>query len=99
MVVAYYNTYKLKPGTAEQFAKEINESGCQAMFRSMPGNIYFDFMIPVKDADVLVMADCWADEKSFEAHLDCPAVHIWHAVKDKYVIDKDCKRFEVEKIL
>ena len=98
MVIAYYNTYQLKPGTAQQFAEEIRASGCQDMLRGMTGNIYFDFMIPIDREDVLIMSDCWADEQAFEAHLDCPGVHVWHEVKDKYVIAKDCKRFEVEEI-
>lgn len=98
MIIAYYNTYTLKPGTAEQFAKEINESGCAQMLRDMPGNIWFDYMIPIDKKDILVMSDCWADEETFKAHLDCPGVHVWHEVKDKYVIAKDCKRLESEAV-
>lgn len=94
-MVLYMNRYILKPGTRDKLVQEINESGVESMFRSMPGNVKFDFAVPVKDKDILYMNDLWADEETFEAHLHCDAVDIWHEIKDRYVIDKDCRRYDI----
>ena len=37
----------------------------------------------------------WADEPSFEAHLHCETVDIWHEIKDRYVIAKDVRRYDI----
>ena len=94
-MVLYMNRYAVRPGTLDAFVREINESGVEARFRAMPGNIKFDYAIPVKDPDTLYMNDLWADEPSFEAHLHCETVDIWHEIKDRYVIAKDVRRYDI----
>lgn len=96
-MILYMNRYYLKPGTRDAFVEEINASGVEAAFRSMPGNIKFDFSVPVNDRDMLYMNDLWADEDSFQAHLHCEALETWHAIKDRYVVDKDSRRYDIEK--
>ncbi|MCD8196503.1 MAG: antibiotic biosynthesis monooxygenase [Lachnospiraceae bacterium] len=94
-MVLYMNRYVIRPGTLDEFVREINESKVEERFRAMPGNIKFDFAIPVKDQNMLYMNDLWADEETFEAHLHCDTVEIWHEIKNRYVIDKDCRRYDI----
>lgn len=94
-MVLYMNRYQLRPGTLEEFVREINASGVESQFRSMPGNIKFDFAIPVLDKDTLYMNDLWADEETFQAHLHCDALDTWHEIKDRYVIGKDSRRYDI----
>ncbi|MBE5997925.1 MAG: antibiotic biosynthesis monooxygenase [Lachnospiraceae bacterium] len=94
-MILYMNRYFLKPGTREALVKELNDSGVEAMFRAMPGNIKFDFSIPVNEDNLLYMNDLWATQETFEAHLHCEAVDIWHEIKDRYVIDKDSRRYDI----
>ncbi len=74
-MVLYMNRYTIRPGSIDDFVKEINESGVEERFRAMPGNIKFDFAIPVKDADTLYMNDLWEDEATFEAHLHARQIY------------------------
>lgn len=95
-MIIYINKYKIKPGTTEAMLEELNASGAEKLFRKQPGNVIFNFSIPAEEEDVLYLTDVWEDQASCDAHLTCEAMPLWHAVKDKYVIDKEIRHFEGE---
>jgi quinol monooxygenase YgiN len=95
-MIVYINTYKVKPGTLEKAISELNATGAEEMFRKMFGNVVFNFSVAANDTDTFYLTDVWKDQASFDAHLTCGAMPLWHSVRDKYVIDKVNLRYDTE---
>lgn len=93
-MILYINTYKVKPGMMDAMVKELNDSGIEEQFRSIPGNVVFTYSVAAKDADTFYLVDLWEDEASFRAHLQSDALKVWHAIKDKYFLDKENIHYE-----
>ena len=87
-------SYKIKPGMRDQMVKEIQESGIGEMYRLQPGNIVWNFSLPVNYEDTFYLTDVWQDEASVEAHMLCEPTPIWGAIKEKYIIDKVVRRYD-----
>lgn len=88
------NTYKVKHGEIDNLVAELNAYGVEEMFRIIPGNAIFNYSIAVNNKDTLYLVDAWETEGAFEAHLKSGAIKIWHNIKDKYIIEKNLKRFD-----
>ncbi len=97
-MIIYVNEYHIQPGTQEAMAKEIAESRCEALMEQQPGNLFFRLSFSASEPDTLYLTDGWEDQASCDAHLTCDAMPVWRAVKDKYVIDKDVRGFQAEKL-
>lgn len=93
-MILYINTYKVKPGMMEALVKELNDSGVEEQFRSIPGNVVFTYSVAVKDEDTFYLVDLWEDEASFQAHLQSDALKVWHSIQDKYFVDKKNIHYE-----
>jgi len=94
-MVLYINSYKVKPNMMDKFIDELNASGVEQTFRSIPGNVLFNYSIAAKDKDTFYLTDLWQDESSFQAHLENDALRIWHGIKDKYILDKVVTRYDI----
>ena len=94
-MVLYMNRYKVRPGCIEALVNEINGTGLEESFRSLPGRIKFDFSVAVKDEDTLYLNDLWADEESFENHRHSEASAVWREIKEKYVLETELQRYDI----
>lgn len=88
-MILYINTYKVKPGMMDALVKELNDSGIEKQFRSIPGNVVFNYSIAAKGPDTFYLVDLWETEEGFQAHLKSDALKVWHAIKDKYFVGKE----------
>lgn len=93
-MILYINIYKVKHGMMNQMVTELNASGVEEIFRGIPGNIDFNYSVAIKDEDTFYLTDLWQDEESFNAHMQSDALHVWHTVKDKYIVDKKVTRYD-----
>lgn len=93
-MIMYINSYTVKPGMMQQMVEELNATGAEGMFRSLPGNVMFQYAVAAGDPDTFILIDAWEDEAALQAHTVCDAMPLWHAVKDKYIIDKVIRRFD-----
>ena len=66
---------------------EMHTMHIQERYEAQPGNLAFDFSIPVTRNDRMCLVDIWKDRESFEAHLNCDVTQDWTDIKAKYTTD------------
>ncbi|NLO98335.1 MAG: hypothetical protein GX091_09775 [Peptococcaceae bacterium] len=87
--------YKLKPNVRDEFVVKLKEYDLANEYRKQPGNITYEYFIPIAEEDVLFVVDAWEDEAACEAHLTSPPSEILGPLKQKYVLETIVKRFEI----
>jgi quinol monooxygenase YgiN len=76
---------KLKKGTRDAFLREVNELNIFDKSRSEPGNISYDYYLPLDDADALAGVERWENIDAFKAHLAGKTVATLQPVQEKYM--------------
>ncbi|NLM21536.1 MAG: antibiotic biosynthesis monooxygenase [Peptococcaceae bacterium] len=87
--------YKLKPNVRDEFIAKLREHDLAGQYRRQPGNITYEYLVPIAEEDVLWVIDAWEDEAACEAHLSSPASEILGPLKQEYVLETKVKKFEI----
>lgn len=88
-------SYKVKPGMVGQLVKEIQETQVEQLYRSQPGNVCFNYSVPVNDENKFYLTDVWETEEALIAHRSCEATPIWNAIKEKYIMESTALRYDI----
>ena len=94
MTVIAAVTYKIKPGQVEQLVQEMIDAKVEENYRKQPGNIAYNFSVPIEDKDTFYLVDIWESEEAFDAHRTCEIAPVWKEIKDRYVVDSDVKLYK-----
>lgn len=86
--------YTLKPNVRDAFVAKLNKADLAGEYRKQPGNISYEYFIPIAEENVLFVIDAWENEATLEAHLTCPASLILQPLKQEYVLETSVNRFE-----
>ena len=85
--------YQMKPGMREHFVGEMASSGTLTSIRGEKGCGCYEYFASMSDPDKLFLLENWADEAALEAHQKSPAMAALRAVKEKYMVSTDIKRY------
>lgn len=85
--------YKGKDGAALKFVEEMESSGTADAIRSEEGNLRYDYFIPVKDPETVLLIDSWKDQASLDIHHASPMMAVIAALRDKYDLHMEAERF------
>ena len=88
-------TYRCKPGAREEFLEMIMTNGIDVASRAEPGNIKYDYYMPVEAEDEMLLLEKWADADALALHAKQPHFAKLGELKQEYVIDTVIERFEV----
>ena len=92
-MIALNVTYQARPGMRERFVEEVVSSGTLASVRGEKGCLGYEYFAALEDPDKLFLLENWADEAALEAHQKSPAMAALRAVKEKYMVSTDIKRY------
>lgn len=60
--------YKGSNGSARAFADEMEARGIADAIRSEDGNERYEYFIPLKDPETVLLIDSWRDQESLDRH-------------------------------
>lgn len=85
--------YTGKNGSAQKFAKEMEESGIASKIRQEPGNLRYEYFQPLNDSETILLIDSWEDQKSIDHHHQTPMMADLAKLRDKYDLHMKIERF------
>ena len=85
--------YRTRPGMREQFVEEGTARGLLAAIREETGCGGYEYFAALEDPDRLFLLEQWADEAALAAHQASANMAALRAVKDRYVLTTDIRRY------
>ena len=90
--------YKGSNGSARAFAEEMERSGIADDIRREPGNLRYQYFLPLNDPETVLLIDSWADQAAIDAHNASPMMAQLAALREKYDLHMTVERFVSEDI-
>ncbi len=88
--------YKGSNGSARAFAEEMERSGIADDIRREPGNLRYQYFLPLNDPETVLLIDSWADQAAIDAHHASPMMGKLAALREKYDLHMTAERFVSE---
>ena len=88
--------YKGSNGSARAFAEEMECSGIADDIRREPGNLRYQYFLPLNDPETVLLIDSWADQAAIDAHHASPMMVKLAALREKYDLHMTAERFVSE---
>lgn len=85
--------YTGKNGDAQKFAMEMEQSGTAAAIRAQQGNMRYEYFLPIKDSETVLLIDSWEDQAALDAHHASPMMGKIAALREKYDLHMRVERF------
>ncbi|MBQ8161850.1 MAG: antibiotic biosynthesis monooxygenase [Clostridia bacterium] len=80
-------------GAARAFAEEMVSTGTVEAIRSEPGNLRYDYYVPLDDLETVLLIDSWEDQAAIDAHHASPMMGVIAALREKYDLHMTAERF------
>ena len=90
--------YKGSNGSARAFAEEMEASGIAENIRKEPGNLRYQYFLPLDDPETVLLIDSWTDQAAIDAHHASPMMTQLAALREKYDLHMVVERFVSEDI-
>ena len=85
--------YRGEGGSAKEFAREMEERGIADAIRSEEGNERYEYFIPMKDPETVLLIDSWRDQESLDRHHASPMMGEIAKLRDKYDLHMSVERY------
>ena len=85
--------YRGEGGSAKEFAREMEERGIADAIRSEEGNERYEYFIPMKDPETVLLIDSWRDQESLDRHHASPMMREIAKLRDKYDLHMRVERY------
>ena len=86
------------PGNARRFAEEMEASGVADRIRQEPGNLRYEYFVPMNDPDTVLLIDAWQDQAAIDAHHTSPMMAEIARLRERYDLHMTVERFASEEI-
>lgn len=85
--------YKGVNGNARKFMEEMENSGTADAIRAEKGNLRYDYFIPVKDPETVLLIDSWENQEAIDVHHASPMMATLAKLRDKYDLHMTVERY------
>lgn len=85
--------YKGVNGNARKFMEEMENSGTADAIRAEKGNLRYDYFIPVKDPETVLLIDSWENQEAIDVHHASPMMVTLAKLRDKYDLHMTVERY------
>ena len=85
--------YKGSNGSARAFAAEMEEKGIADAIRAEKGNEKYEYFIPLKDPETVLLIDSWKDQESLDKHHASDMMNQIAELRDKYDLHMSVERY------
>ncbi|MBG9987911.1 antibiotic biosynthesis monooxygenase [Aerococcaceae bacterium DSM 111176] len=85
--------YSGKNGNAKKFAQEMHEKGIVDRIRQSPGNLKYEYFLPLEDAETILLIDTWTEQSAIDTHHQSPMMDEIIELREKYDLTMKVERF------
>ncbi|WP_124974656.1 putative quinol monooxygenase [Ligilactobacillus salitolerans] len=85
--------YTGQNGAARKFAEEMVSSGIVARIQSEPGNLKYDYFVPLADPETVLLIDSWEDQSALDLHHASEMMQELAALREKYDLHLRVERY------
>ena len=85
--------YKGSNGSARAFADEMEARGIADAIRSEDGNERYEYFIPLKDPETVLLIDSWKEQKSLDRHHASAMMSELAKLREKYDLHMSVERY------
>lgn len=80
-------------GSARGFAEEMERSGIAGLIRSEAGNLRYEYFIPLKDPETVLLIDIWRDQAAIDLHHSSPMMEKILQLRKTYGLRVSAERY------
>ena len=80
-------------GNARKFAEEMERTGTADAIRAEAGNLRYEYYIPMKEPETVLLIDAWIDQAALDVHHASPMMAAIAALREKYDLHMTVERF------
>lgn len=80
-------------GNARKFAEEMESTGTADAIRAEAGNLRYEYYIPMKEPETVLLIDAWSDQAALDVHHASPMMAAIAALREKYDLHMTVERF------
>ena len=96
MSITVHLYYTGTGGSAQRFAREMEESGTADAVRREAGNLRYDYFISMADPETVLLIDAWEDQAALDRHHGSTMMETITALREKYDLHMRAERFWAE---
>ena len=85
--------YTGENGNAGRFAEEMESSGTADKIRAEAGNIRYEYFIPMKDPETVLLIDAWESQEAIDMHHASPMMKTITDLREKYDLHMKVERY------
>ncbi|MBR3377226.1 MAG: antibiotic biosynthesis monooxygenase [Mogibacterium sp.] len=85
--------YKGSNGSARAFADEMEARGIADAIRAEEGNERYEYFIPLKDPETVLLIDSWKDQESLDRHHASAMMSELAKLREKYDLHMSVERY------
>lgn len=80
-------------GSARAFAEEMERSGTAGLIREEPGNMRYEYFIPVNYPETVLLIDIWRDQAALDQHHASPVMEKILQLREKHGLQVRAERY------
>lgn len=88
--------YTGEKGNARKFAEEMEQSGVADRIRAEEGNLRYEYFIPLKDPETVLLIDNWENQDAIDRHHASPMMAEIAALREKYDLHMKAERYRLD---
>ena len=88
--------YTGKNGDARKFAEEMETSGTADKIRAEKGNVRYEYFLPMRDPETVLLIDAWENQEAIDEHHASPMMKTIADLRDKYDLHMKVERYVSE---
>ena len=93
MNITFNIYYKSENGNAKKFAEEMIKSGIVDEIRSKKGNLRYEYFMPLKDDNTVLLIDSWEDQAALDEHHNSETMKKIIELRNKYDLHMKVEKY------
>lgn len=85
--------YSGQGDNARSFAREMHEKGIIDAIRKVPGNLRYEYFVPLEDAQTILLIDSWENQAALDVHHQSPMMQAIIDLREKYDLTMKVERY------
>ncbi len=85
--------YMGENGKARMFAEEMEKTGVAERIREEEGNLRYEYFLPLREPETVLLIDSWVDQKAIDRHHASPMMAEIAALREKYDLHMRVERY------
>ena len=83
-------------GSVRRFVEEMMASGTVEAIRAEPGNLRYEYFLPLSDEETVLLIDSWEDQGALDAHHASSMMATIAALREKHDVCMTVERYATD---